>query len=287
MFKECDRDVARGVLYNLIAKKAEYLFQSGNVVLARLTQAQTSWFLRGLSYQTVQRDSKELRKQLRWSDKVDGEWFDRDGVSILIYAIGYNQMLVVKSLLKSLDAVTLKEDRTKLLVSAVPKKGFVEAGITGKMNALSVAMFMGTPEIVEMLLDKEFDPMLSDVAGNHPFLFACISNRIDNVKFWLKRFPEWDLEIPNRVVGGVALGCALYIGPNRFELVKLLLTKGARANSTSWNGTTHLIAQCANEDADPKVLELLLNCKNVDVNVQISGKTLKWKGLYVEVPLVL
>ena len=191
------------------------------------------------------------------------------------------------SLLKSLDDVTSKEERTRRLVSTVPKKGFVEAGITGKMNVLSVAMFMGTPEIVEMLLDRGFDPMLPDIAGNHPFLFACISNRVDNVKFWLERFPEWDLEKPNRVVGGVALGCALYIGPNRFELVKLLLTKGARANSTSWNGTTHLIAQCANEDADPEVLELLLNCKNVDVNVQISGKTLKWKGLYVEVPLVL
>ena len=86
---------------------------------------------------------------------------------------------------------------------------------------------------------------------------------------------------------GVALGCALYIGPNRFELVRLLLTKGAHANSTSWNGTTHLIAQCANEDADPEVLDLLLSCENVDVNARIRGKTLKWKGLYVEVPVVL
>ena len=96
------------------------------------------------------------------------------------------------------------------------------------MNALSVAMFMGTPEIVEMLLDRGFDPMLSDVAGNHPFLFACISNRVDNVKFWLKRFPEWDLEKPNRVFGGVALGCAVYMGPNRFELTELLLKRGAK-----------------------------------------------------------
>ena len=145
VFEECDRDVARGVLYKLIAKKAEYLFQSENVVLARLTMSQTSWFLRGLSYENTQHSEQILRKLLRWDEEVDGKWFDRDGVSLLIYAIGYNQMLVVKSLLKSLDAVTLKEDRTKLLISAVPKKGFVEAGITGKMNALSVAMFMGTP----------------------------------------------------------------------------------------------------------------------------------------------
>ena len=49
---------------------------------------QTSWFLRGLSYENVQHSEEELRKQLRWSDKVDGQWFDRDGVSILFYAVG-------------------------------------------------------------------------------------------------------------------------------------------------------------------------------------------------------
>ena len=30
---------------------------------------------------------------------------------------------------------------------------------------LCVAMFMGTPEIVEILLDRGFDPMLPDIAG--------------------------------------------------------------------------------------------------------------------------
>ena len=279
VFEKCDRDVARDVLERMIMKKVEHLFDLGNVVLARLTLSQTSWFLRGLSYENVQYSEKDVREQLRWDENVDGDWFDRGGVSILIYAVGSNQILAVKSLMKHLDDVTSKKEQMRLLISAVPREGFVEAGITGKMNALSVAMFMGSPEIVEMLLDRGFDPMLSDIAGNHPFLFACISNRVENVKLWLKRFPEWNLEAPNRVVGGVALGCALYIGPNRLELVQLLIEKGACTKSSSWNGTTHLIAQCANEDADPKVLELLLSCENVDINAQIRGKTLKWKGL--------
>ena len=149
------------------------------------------------------------------------------------------------------------------------------------MNALSVAMFMSTPEIVEMLLDQGFDPMLADSAGNHPFLFACTSNRIDNVKYWLKRFPEWDLELQTQFNGGVALGAAVYLGPNRLELVKLLLKKGALTNSRSWNGTTHLIAQCANEDADPEVLRLLLTQSEIDVNAQIRAQTVTWKCLYV------
>ena len=167
------------------------------------------------------------------------------------------------SLLKSLDAVTMKEDRTKLLVSAVPKKGFVEAGITGKMNVLSVAMFMGTPEIVEMLLDRGFDPMLPDIAGNHPFLFACIGNRVDNVKFWLKRFPDWDLEARNTFFGGIALGCAVYLGPNRFELTQLLVSSGAKLDTLTHAGTSILTTATSNEDADPKVVKLLLKHQTV------------------------
>ena len=201
VFKECDRDVARVVLNRMIMMKTQYLFESGNVVLARLTLAQTSWFLRGLSYENVQFREKRFRKQLRWVDTVDGKWFDRDGVSILFYAVMFNQVVTVKSLLKSLDNVMSKQERTRHLISAVPKKGFVDAGITGRTNALSVAMFMATPEIVEMLLDKGFDPMLSDISGNHPFLFACTSNRIDNVKFWLKRFPKFSLTSRNRLNG--------------------------------------------------------------------------------------
>lgn len=76
---------------------------------------------------------------------MDGDWFDRGGVSILIYAVISNQVLVVKSLMKCLDDMTSKKEQMRLLISAVPQKGFVEAGITGKMNALCFAMFMGSP----------------------------------------------------------------------------------------------------------------------------------------------
>ena len=71
VFEKCDRDVARDVLKRMIIKKVEHLFDLGNVVLARLTLSQTSWFLRGLSYENVQYSEEELREQLRWDKKVD------------------------------------------------------------------------------------------------------------------------------------------------------------------------------------------------------------------------
>ena len=77
------------------------------------------------------------------------------------------------------------------------------------------------------LLEHGADPYECDIAGNDAFMFASIFGRTDNVKFWLNRFPDWDLERKNKVVGGVALGHAVYMGPHRLELVKVLLEHGA------------------------------------------------------------
>ena len=41
-----------------------------------------------------------------------------------------------------------------------------------------------------------------------PSNVAC-TNRLDNVKFWMKEFPDWDHEAANTSVGGKALGLTL------------------------------------------------------------------------------
>ena len=107
------------------------------------------------------------------------------------------------------------------------KGGLIELGITGGMTALMDAMMISRPEIVSLLLEHGADPYECDVGGNDGLMFASIFGRTDNVKFWLDRFPDWDLERKNKVVGGVALGHAVYMGPHRLELVKVLLEHGA------------------------------------------------------------
>ena len=109
-----------------------------------------------------------------------------------------------------------------------------------------------------LLLQHGADPYESDVNGNDAFMFASIFGRTDNVKFWLKRFPDWDLERKNKVVGGVAIGHAVYMGPHRLELLKVLLEHGASINFSQDNGGTIFSAVCSSEDADPNVLQLLL-----------------------------
>ena len=79
-------------------------------------------------------------------------------------------------------------DRKKRLLSTVPVSGFPQVGITSKMNSLCVAMFMASPNIVEMLLQSGIDPNNSaDAKGIDPFMFACVTGHVENMKRWLGR----------------------------------------------------------------------------------------------------
>jgi hypothetical protein len=122
----------------------------------------------------------------------------------------------------------------------------------------------------------------SDVAGNDPLMMASIFGRTGNVKFWLDRFPDWNLERKNKVVGGVALGQAVFMGPHRLEVVKMLLDRGASLNHITDTGGSILTALCSNEDSDLGVLQLLLEkTKNTNqVNIKRRGRTLKWRNIH-------
>jgi hypothetical protein len=111
-------------------------------------------------------------------------------------------------------------------------------------------------------------------------MFACIFGRPDNVKFWLNRFPDWNLERKNKVVGGVALGHAVYMGPHRLELVKLLLDHGASMSLKNYSGASILMSLCSSEDCDPEIVKLVCTTEKRIVNYQRHGKSLKWRNMY-------
>jgi len=110
-------------------------------------------------------------------------------------------------------------------------------------------------------------------------MFANIFGRPDNAKEWLKRFKNWDLDRKNKVVGSVALGQAVYMGPHRLELVKVLLESRASLKIQNYSGASALTSLCASEDCDPRLVKLLLKQFN-DVNYRRVGKNLKWRNIY-------
>ena len=103
--------------------------------------------------------------------------------------------------------------------------------------------------------------------------------RIKNAKFWLKQFPKWDLNRRN-IVGGTALGVAAYIGPKKLEMMKYLISQGARDDMITYNGTSMLMSACMNEDADLDVVKLLLN-RNAPINLRIRPRTKMWRAIYL------
>jgi len=123
-------------------------------------------------------------------------------------------------------------------------------------------------------------PFETDVTGADPLMFASIFGRTDNVKFWLNRFPDWNLERKDKIIGGVALGQAVYMGPHRLELVKLLLDHGASMSLKNYSGASILMALCSSEDCDPEIVKLVCTTENQIVNYQRHGKTLKWRNIY-------
>ena len=149
------------------------------------------------------------------------------------------------------------------------------------MNALSVAMFMGTPEIVEMLFDKGFDLNdCADVNGVDPFMFACVSGKYENMKYWQRSVKSWDVNRRNMFNGSTALHTSVYLGTHHtLDIVQFLIQEcGARVDITNNAGSAILMNSVENEDLDPNVVDFIIS-KAVDVNQKRRSRTMKWRAI--------
>ena len=279
--KDCRRSICLQSLDEMIERRARSQFVVHRHEEARMTLCLKTWWLRGFEFNRQKISSIEkFKNRLTWESPVDKEWFDRCEFSILLYASLNDQTHVVREILGNLPQGNMNL-RAKYLCSRIPKSGLSTLGFTGHTSALHCAMSGASEEIVALLLQHGANPYECDAAGNDPLMFASIFGRTENVKFWLKRYPDWDLERKNKVVGGVAMGQAVYMGPHRLELVKVLLEHGACLDYRTDTGTSILINLCENEDADPDLLEFLLRTKmKTNVNYRRRGRTAKWRMIY-------
>jgi len=280
----CIRPNVKTVLSRMIDVKANYLFMNKKVVQGRWTKVLKHWWLRSIDGETWtapfsrQKNVKEdLKTWLDWDKNIDGMFFDRDGASLLGYAVCANHFEAVSYLLSEINK-NFKNDekeRQRHIESRISKNGFLYVGIPGSCTSLIGAMALASPAIVKLLLESGANPNVTDVSGNNTLMCACTFNRVDNVKYWLREFPDWDLEAGNTINGSVALGTAVYMGPNRLKLAELLIQKGARCSTLTHSGASVLIAACASQDADPSVVKLILQHCN-SVNYQQKSRTSKW-----------
>jgi len=290
----CDKPIAGGILEQLINAKTNHLFNTQeDLVMARFHFALKQFWMRGLKEQEsfVADKNKsaveKFKKKLRWKD--DESWFDCGSIGIVMYAILSDEPNVVRELLEELKQNFKGAEYTRRLESRVRNKGYVALGILGGTTTLMTAMAAASSEIVLMLLECGANVDNVDVMGNDAFMFSSIFGRSKNLECWLQRVKDWDLNRQNTVLGGCALGHAVYMGANKLETVKVLLNAGARLDFRTFAGGTILTGAVENEDSDPEVVRLILeklksssNSKTFTslVNYQKKSSTLKWKSIY-------
>ncbi|MDC3321704.1 ankyrin repeat domain-containing protein [bacterium] len=265
----------------MIDAKVNYLFDTNNWRLARMfSSGERDWCLRGSSIEETRVPGPKLqdfKDQLRWDALIDGlesPWEDRTNTSILAYAVIANKVDTVKEILK------LYEDKSDHLVHWVfPRDGVLEFGLPGYSSILHVAMMLSDVEIVTELLCKGAKAESMDIMGNDPLMMACAFNRLNNIKLWFEKYPDWNVDRQNGRYGSTALHFAVYLGPKKLDTIQYLVEKkNADVNVRNKSGTSALILACSNEDADPEVVRYILK-QGIDIHRQIKSQSITWKML--------
>lgn len=281
---DCDRNIAAKILNTLHKTKILHLYAENQYTRARIYSCFRGWWFRGLmSLQDQIREEEEmeekmeeekeiafravntLKRELRWRHNSD-EFFDHDGYSVLIYAIIRNDRIIVRRVLQTL--VTSSETKEKYLRSMIKSDAYRSFGLFKGSTALSVATSFSHLEIVRILLEFGCDPLCEATTAN-PLLSASTFGRVQIVKYWLKTFPDWNLESEDTTGEGATLARAVAFGPGRYELIQTLLKAGARVDAISKrNGMSILMLACANVDADSKMLKILI--KSLDIKSRVK-----------------
>ena len=276
----CDRGITRLILEKLIESKVQHLFKTNDMKLARLFHCLRQWWLRGSDVNDNSVSTlKDFKSELRWSNEEDGQdqsarWIDQTGFSILAYAVFKNNLCVVKEILQTFQGTIMC-----LLSWRFPREGIIEIAWPGHATCLQAAMFASKPEIVIALLEAGASPKDTNIAGLDAFKAACVSGRLENVKVWLKKFPNWNVDCRGSVFGSTALNIAARFGQRKFELIKFLIEEaGASVRCISNSGSNLLLLAAENQDADPKVIRYLLNRHDMfNVNMRSRSQSLKWR----------
>jgi len=150
---------------------------------------------------------------------------------------------------------------------------------------LMAALAFGKFDTVEELLQAGVDPKQSNLFNQDALMLACFVGNASNVASWLSRFPNWDLERTDTLVGYTALFYAVALGASRSKLVRVLLEARANAQHIGYGGHTLLTAMAQKEICDLEVLELLLEA-GCSVNKTCRPRSLGSASLYGSARLI-
>lgn len=209
--RRCDKFACENIMDLLVNRMSQHMFDHVDSTLGRGFYCSKTWWLRHLPSDLREDSSSlsEFKTRLRW--KSSNTYWDKNNVTILMLATMSCNVLVVKEIVTLLENEDI-ETRSSVLETRIRRKGYVMLGIPGGCTALFAAMAWGNTEIISLLLSVGADYKALDHNAADSVMYAAYYGRAKNIKYWMKRFPEWDLNRCNKVTGANALLVAMSQG---------------------------------------------------------------------------
>ncbi len=162
---------------------------------------------------------------------------------------------------------------------------YSELGLFAKMTPLMMAMAFARWGVVEALLKAGANPLSTDKDGHDALMFAAMYGKDENnIRGWLKRHPQWNLERLEATVGMPVLHWAAASGANRAKSVEALLEHGANPLSLTHAGGSVITYVACNPDSSPDLMQWLLQYSDGNLLPLLKHgmlpRTMQWRIIY-------
>ena len=233
-----------------------------------------------------------LKRRLKWRDEeTEAAWVADTGLNLLILACCYDDLDAVNELLATPDKQKLLDGVGKTcnaLSQAKVKEGngphrkapmnLCTMQYAHGLTALQAAMTFGTPPTVAALLDAGYDGRRKADGMNCLGMVHChfkgaiMAGKVDNVKLFLERYPEYINKASANGDTPLHFACFIGKGQSQADMIQTLLDKGADPNKESLFFGPPILAAAQKYDTDPAAIKQLIDAgANVNVRRQPAG----------------
>jgi hypothetical protein len=217
-----------------------------------------------------------LKERLEWQDEgTESKKTRSSGASLLFWAVLADDLSSVRDILRS----ELKDINRGLTQS------YPELTLFAKMTPLIMAMGFARWSVVEALVKAGANPLSTDKDGHDALMVAAAYGKDENnIRGWLKMYPQWNLERREATVGLTALLFAAGVGANKAKVVEALLEHGANPLTLCHTGASVVLFVALNPDSSPGLMQWLLHYSDGKLlpllKLGNSPRTMQWRIIY-------
>jgi ankyrin len=217
-----------------------------------------------------------LKERLEWQDEgAESKRTRSSGASLLFWAVLADDLSSVRDILRS-----EMKDINRGLAKSHP-----ELSLFAKMTPLMMAMGFARWGVVEALLNAGANPLSTDKDGHDALMIAAgYGNDENNIRGWLKRYPQWNLERREATAGSTALHWAAGGGPNQRKVFEALLEHGANPLTLCHTGASVVTVAAFSPDSSPDLMQWLLHYSDGKLlpllTLSLSPRAMQWRIIF-------